>query len=225
MNRASAIGRLGKEIGIGVLLLGLLSCGNINVYITFEAPKAEKAIKAINDQVFESAAVRKDTAPAGKEGKGDQDKKNNNKAAGEEEGRLPATPPIGIGVVWAAEADINIETPVIKALNKKRAERLPQLNAWKDKGVIGEAMDGYVARVPGSKLESIKEKKDVNDLVSAENQDRKQIMLEILKANKWPAEDLPKLQELFAKDMRERAAKGHWVQIPDGRWVRKDLDK
>ncbi|MCX7804931.1 MAG: YdbL family protein [Planctomycetota bacterium] len=222
MRRADATKRLAKGMAAGILLLGVLSCGDINVYITFEAPKAEKAIKAINDQVYGSAAG-KDAVPVGKEKKDGP----GGKASGEEQGFRcrPIFPLIGAGIAWAGEADIKIETPAIKALNRKRAERLPQLNAWKDKGAIGEAMDGYVARVPGSKLDSIKETKEVNDLVSAENQDRKQIMQELLKANKWPAEDLPKLQELFAKDMRERAAKGHWIQNPDGKWVRKEADK
>jgi len=211
--------RLAKEAFLGLLLLGLLSCGDINVYITFEAPKAEKAIQAINDQVYGTLPAKR------KEGEDKAKPESDEKKSGGEQGWLPAPRALAAGIALAGEADIKIETPAIKALNRKRAERLPALNEWKDKGVIGEAMDGYVARVPGSKLGSIKETKEVNDLVSAENQDRKQILQELLKANKWPAEDLPKLQELFAKDMRERAAKGHWIQNPDGKWQRKDMDK
>lgn len=203
------------EVCLGILLLGLLSCGDVNVYITFEAPKAERAIQAINDEVY---GPKKAAPPAPEKTAPEKAPKT-----GEAPAYLPPWTGL-VGVAYAGEAKLDVETPQIKAINRNRAQRSGKLAEWKGKGAIGEAKDGYVALVPpeSSKVQlPLKQKQEVNSLIEAENSDRQELFKQLLKANKWSPDDMPKLQALFAKDLREREASGNWVQQADGKWEKK----
>jgi hypothetical protein len=113
---------------------------------------------------------------------------------------------------------------VQQAYNEMRA-RLPQLNALRDSGVVGEAVDGRVAIRDQSKAGS------AQAVVQAENNNRKTVIINmakaILRVNKQPEtkdalnQVLAKAAATYADTKREEAKAGWWTQLANGRWVQK----
>ena len=67
----------------------------------------------------------------------------------------------------------------------------------------------------------IKEKADVNRLVSEENRDRTALYTEIIKANNIDMGTLPEVQRIFANSWRGKSASGWWIQQDNGQWAKK----
>ena len=103
--------------------------------------------------------------------------------------------------------------------------RLPQLNALRDSGVVGEAVDGRVALRDQSKAGS------AQAIVQAENNNRKTVIVNmakaILRVNKQAetkdalSQVLTKAAATYADTKREEAKAGWWTQLANGRWVQK----
>jgi len=131
---------------------------------------------------------------------------------------------------WADElgdklaAELSAIPEVQQAYEEMRA-RLPQLNALRDSGVVGEAADGRVAIRDQSKAGS------AQAIVQAENNNRKTIIINmakaILRVNKQPetkdalSQVLAKAAATYADTKREEAKAGWWIQLANGRWVQK----
>ena len=113
---------------------------------------------------------------------------------------------------------------VLKAYDEVRA-RLPQLNALRDSGAVGENKQGLLTIRDKSKLAGNEE------VVKAVNTSRKTIITgmakAILKLNKQPVtekgiqEVLPKAAATFADIRREGAKPGWWIELANGKWVQK----
>lgn len=113
---------------------------------------------------------------------------------------------------------------VQKAYEEMRA-RLPQLNALRDSGAVGEASDGSVAVRDPSKAGA------AQAVVQAENNNRKTVIVNmaraILRINQQPEtkdtlrQVLGKAASTFADTKRDEARKGWWIQLANGRWVQK----
>src|SRR5690349_2313647 len=67
--------------------------------------------------------------------------------------------------------DLDLRNPAIDALKARVVTRAASMQRWKDAGAIGEDSKGTVATLPLAKL-SLGERKEVRDLVIAENEDR-----------------------------------------------------
>ena len=122
-----------------------------------------------------------------------------------------------------AQVDIDITTPNIRALRASMKERFQSLQPLYEKGVIGETNDGMLSLRSLDDL-NLKEKAEAKKLVKAENSDRENLYLEIVKANDIPSDSLPQVKELFANSWRKNAKKGWWIQENDGDWVKKDQE-
>jgi uncharacterized protein YdbL (DUF1318 family) len=85
---------------------------------------------------------------------------------------------------------------------------------------LGENNQGYVELRDQSGL-NLKEKADLRRLVKAENQDRRSLYMEIIRANKLEARFLPEVERIFANSWRKKALAGSWIQNDAGTWVRK----
>lgn len=115
--------------------------------------------------------------------------------------------------------------PEVQQAYSEMRNRLPQLNALRESGVVGEAADGsVVVRGPagGGSAQAI---------VDAENQNRKTVIVNMAKAilrlNKQPEttdslrQVLGKAAATYAETKREEAKSGWWIQLANGRWVQK----
>jgi len=96
------------------------------------------------------------------------------------------------------------------SIKERMAARVPEINALKDKGIIGENNMGYLEyRTPERPREQ---------LVMAENKDRKAVYQAIAKSQKASVELVGKRR---AKMIAENGVPGRWYQAPDGSWYKK----
>lgn len=95
-------------------------------------------------------------------------------------------------------------------IKEEMAARLPEINALKDQGFIGENNKGY--------LEYRTDNKPAFALVQDENADRTIVYTAIGKSQgASPA----LVGERRANMIRENGQAGHWFQKPDGTWYKK----
>jgi uncharacterized protein len=96
------------------------------------------------------------------------------------------------------------------AVRARMAERLPQIDALKAAGAIGEDNKGYVA---------VREAKDnAAQAVSAENADRRAVYDSIAKQTGSSADVVGRQR---AQRIAAQSAAGVWLQREDGNWYRK----
>jgi hypothetical protein len=95
-------------------------------------------------------------------------------------------------------------------IKEEMAARLPEINALKDQGFIGENNKGF--------LEYLTDNKVAYALVQDENADRTIVYTAIAKSQgASPA----LVGERRANMIRENGQAGHWFQKPDGTWYKK----
>ena len=95
-------------------------------------------------------------------------------------------------------------------IKERMAERLPEIVALKDKGVIGEDNLGYLQFVG-----TVKEKEE---LVRAENDDRLQVYQAIASQQGTTADLVGRRR---AQQIMDITLTGHWLQDANGRWYKK----
>ena len=183
-------------------LLMLMSCVTINIY--FPEAAAEKAADRIIEDVWgEDAANTPPTEP---------------------QSRIEKELPIAMQLLnWLvptaqAEADININSPAINALQSKMKSGHDQLQPFYLSGAIGLTQDVLIA-LRDARAVALKDRNVINSLIAEENQDRKALYAEIARANghpEWQAD----IQETFARRWISNAAKGWWYQ-QNGSWQQK----
>lgn len=182
------------------------ACVTINVY--FPAAAAEKAADRIIDEVWGEDA--------------------NDKASGSVQGsvlRLRAQRVALAGILdalipaaEAQQANLDISSPSIKAIEGAMKVRHEQLRPFYDSGAIGLTEDGLVA-VRDPKAIPLKDRQRVNALVADDNRDRKALYEEIARANghpEWEAE----IRATFARRWVEKAPSGWWYRTQSG-WRKK----
>ena len=190
---------------IGLLMVLLVSCVTVNIY--FPAAAIQKAADQIVDDVRKAPEETPEKTP-----EQTPDKKSQLGWF-----RFVA---IGPNEAHAAAVDVNVSTPAIRALKDAMAGRFPQLQPFYGKGAVGETNNGLVALRDTGAL-SLKEKADVNRLVSEENRDRTALYTEIIKANNIDMGQLPEVQKIFANSWRGKSAAGWWIQQDNGQWAKK----
>ncbi len=183
-----------------LLTLGVAACVTINIY--FPAAAAEKAADRIIKDIQEGA----------------ESQNSPQSGLSHWQARLDFWSLLGIGSAEAA-ADLDIDSPEIRAIRAAMKRRFPKLKRYLDQGWIGYANDGLVAVVDKAGI-PLRERAVVERLVAAENRDRLALYQAIARANGHPewADDI---QATFAKRWIANARAGWWVQRSDGRWVRK----
>ena len=118
-----------------------------------------------------------------------------------------------------AQADIDISSPQIEAIKARMKQRFSRLRQYLDAGWIGYAKDGLVAIIDPSRI-PLRERGKVGRLVEQENRDRLALYRAIAEANGNPAW-ADEVREIFARRWIANAQPGWFIQLPDGRWVRK----
>ena len=182
---------------MGALTLG--ACVTINVY--FPAAAAEKAADRIIDEVWGERA-----------GEG-----NKPAATGATQGRAPAPLRVLMLAVLdvvipaaSAQANLDISTPAVNALQSSMSARHAALAPFYDAGAIGVTDEGLVA-VRDAKALSLQDRPTVNNLVAAENRDRNNLYQAIAQANGHPEWE-PDIRATFARRWIDRAKTGWWYE-------------
>jgi uncharacterized protein YdbL (DUF1318 family) len=186
-----------------VLALFAMACVTINVY--FPAEAAEKAADRIIKDVY------------GEEQRGTEPQSWN----------LPEGMPVQPGnrvLDWfiapaQAAADLSVNTPAIRQLQAAMEKRHQQLAPYYSSGAVGITNTGQL-EIRDQKLVPLKDRNNVNSLVSNENLDRSALYAEIAKANshpEWEAE----IRTTFARRWVDNAHSGWWYMDKSGGWKQK----
>jgi uncharacterized protein YdbL (DUF1318 family) len=192
--------------------LMLVSCVTINIY--FPAAAAEKAADRIIEDVWGPETQPQAPADDQPQAQPDQSSIGHDK-----------NPGLALRVLdWfvpqaaAAEANININSPAINAIQAQMKSRHDVLKPFYDSGAIGLTDDGYIT-VHDAKAIALKDRNKVNGLIADENKDRKALYAEIARANGHPEwED--DIRQTFAKRWISNASGGWWYK-QGGSWKQK----
>ncbi len=124
-----------------------------------------------------------------------------------------------LGAAYAA-ADLSIETPAIKAIQARMANRFSaSLEKHFDSGALGFKRDGLIEVRDAAGL-PLPERAGVKQFVADDNRDRAAVYREIAVANnhpEWEAE----IRTTFAEQWIAKARKGWYYQDSKGVWVQK----
>jgi uncharacterized protein YdbL (DUF1318 family) len=215
-------------------LCGLLAaCAVITVNVYFPEKDVKQAYKSLDEMLLKQdggtqpPAVQQPSGgtPAGEEEKKPAEVKPQSSLNGS---RFKLSI---VAVAFAAENiadDLAIEMSsmpeVLKAYDEIKAS-LPQLNALRDSGAVGENKQGLIWILDKGKLGG----KDA--VVKAANESRKVVITgmarAILKINKQPEtkaamnQVMGKAASMFADVRREEAKPGWWIELANGKWVQK----
>ena len=118
-----------------------------------------------------------------------------------------------------AQANLEINTPAIAALQGSMQQRHTQLAPLYTGGAIGLTRDGNIA-VRDANAVPLAQRAQVNGLVAADNQDRAALYREIARANAKPEWEND-IRGTFAQRWIDRAPSGWYYQNASGAWVRK----
>ena len=117
-----------------------------------------------------------------------------------------------------AAADLEINTPAIAAIQSSMQARHGKLAGFYASGAVGLTKDGLIA-VKDASAVALKDRQNLNSLVSAENNDRNALYKEIAAANghpEWEAE----IRSTFAQRWVQKAQSGWWYQDANG-WAKR----
>lgn len=185
-------------------LVLVVACVTVNIY--FPAAEVQKAA----DEIVEE--VRPEAAPPSKPAPGESQSLRENIMT-------------CLASFWVAPAEaameIDISSPAIRSLRASLKDRFKALKPSYDKGLIGENNRGYLTIRDMGGL-NLRQKAQIKKLVDAENDDRKALYEEIIRANKLDSSVLPDVERTFAKEWQEKAtSRGWWIQKGDGSWIKR----
>jgi len=179
----------------------LAACVTINVY--FPAAAAEKAADRIIDEVWGEEGARKRQDPQRQGGLRDA-------------ARMLARALLDAAIPpAAAQANLDISTPAVNALQNSMASRHRDLASHYASGAVGLTDEGLVALRDASAV-PLAQRPRVNQLVAAENRDRNALYRAIAEANGHPEWE-PDIRATFARRWIERAQPGWWYET-GGSW-------
>ena len=101
-----------------------------------------------------------------------------------------------------AEDVVTVSNPTIRALKQKMKARFSQMKPFYQKGMLDEGGDGYVSIKSTGGL-GLKDKRNLNAIVDAENSDRKSLYAEVAKALKIDPSQTGKIAGIFAKEWQK----------------------
>ena len=185
-----------------LLALTVVSCVTINIY--FPAEEIRGAADKIVNEVW-----------------GGSPKNGGDPGTPEPERKAPGSSFLQLLAPASAIAgqDIDVSTPAIRTIKESIKNRSSELIGFLTSGNLGLSKDGLLL-VRNSEGLDLKQKGQLNKLVAAENNDRKHLYQEIANANDFP-DKVGEVQSIFADSWRKQAAKGWYLEKPDGSWVQK----
>ena len=197
--------------------IAVVSCVTVNIY--FPAAAAEKAADQIildvwHQQGGAAEATKAATTPPAVKNSG---AKNEHSALDPRRIVVAALSAIS-GEAHAQNVDFNASSPQIEQIKARMASRFGELRPFLDSGAVGLTGDGLVA-VHDANAASLAERARMNQLVNAENKDRKALYQAIADANNQPGW-AGQIQKTFAERWISQAQSGWWYQS-GGSWKKK----
>ena len=197
--------------------IAVVSCVTVNIY--FPAAAAEKAADQIildvwHQQGGAAEATKAATTPPAAKNSG---AKNEHSALDPRRIVVAAFSAIS-GEAHAQNVDFNASSPQIEQIKARMASRFGELRPFLDSGAVGLTGDGLVA-VHDANAASMAERARMNQLVNAENKDRKALYQAIADANNQPGW-AGQIQKTFAERWISQAQSGWWYQS-GGSWKKK----
>lgn len=192
------------------LVLLLAACVTINVY--FPEAAAEEAADRFIDEV-----IGPDEEP-----ESDTETEASLRPSGDA-GPLPSL--LLAALDWVvppahAQADININTPEIRAIQSRMTQRFnSELRTHFDSGAIGLTNDARIA-VRDLSAVGLRNRSALNAAVAADNRDRDAVYREIAVANGQPGWE-GQIRETFAREWVANARPGWYYQDGAGNWRQK----
>jgi uncharacterized protein len=190
----------------------LMACVTINVY--FPAAAAEKAADRILDEVY------------GKAPPGTPAPKPATPEKGSDAGRSTSIASVGMQVLdWLispaqAEANINIDTPAIRAITASLSARKPRLQPFYVSGAIGMGVDGTLA-VHDLNAVPLKDRNTLRQLMADDNKDWNALYHEVAAANGHPEWEGEIRATFVRRWVANDATTGWWYQGSGGQWRQK----
>ena len=114
----------------------------------------------------------------------------------------------------AYAAELKETSPKVKELADKLRERQPKLEGLKKAGAAGEDNRGYAALRDSEALADPGKKNEAQQLIAAENADRKALYREIANDNADQKVTLSTVERVFAQRRLMRASSGDIFQLP-----------
>jgi len=183
------------------------ACVTVNIY--FPAAKVEKTAEKIVEEVYQE---KTETPPPEKE-------KPRSSLGGGIFGVLARLAWLGPPPAYAEEAT-TVSNAGIRALKDQIGQRHQELLPYYQQGQVGINKDGYLETRGTSGL-ALPQVAALKRLVDADNAARRQLYEEVARALSLKPEQVPQVQQIFAKQWRDKAQAGWPVQTDDGQWVRK----
>jgi len=173
--------RNGKFMGIFLfaLAIGVYACVTVNIY--FPAEKVESVAGEIVKEV-----------------RGNSETPSKNDKSSKWSQRLLA---VFVSPAYAQDVT-TVSNPTIRALRDKLKSNYQQMKPFYEKGMVKEGNDGYVTATQAEGL-SLKDRRDLNSLVDAENQHRRQLYAEVARALNIDPGQIGKVGEVFAKEWQK----------------------
>lgn len=205
---------LKKLVTYPAMTLFLAACVTINIY--FPAAAAEEAARTIvRDVLGNEAAPDNKAAPP----KGDDKGAMNDNLQQAPIAAVSWLLHILVPAAEAAQADININTPVVTQLRSAMGGRQGSLSAYYRSGAIGFDNKGLVS-VRDLGVVALPERGRLRQLVADENRDRDALYREIARANGHPEWESD-IRNTFARVWVQEAGSGYWYQDAGGQWRQK----
>lgn len=121
----------------------------------------------------------------------------------------------------AYAVDVNVETPKIRKIVESRKARFPQVDQMLSDGFAGEGNNGYLKEKDRGVYGDLKKLADARRVMAEENKDRKELYLEIVRANNIPEEKVKEVEKIFAETNRGKLKAGQYYEDETGAWVKK----
>ena len=126
---------------------------------------------------------------------------------------------LGLQRAALAQANLEINTPAIAALQKSMQDRHATLSGHYASGAVGLTRDGMVA-VKDAGAVPLPQRAAVNASVADENKDRAALYREIARANNHPEWEAD-IKSTFGERWISLASAGWFYQNAQGQWVKK----
>lgn len=195
-----------KKLFFSSALFLLTACVTINIY--FPAAAAEKAADTIIKEIQKNTPEKKPEPKASL---------SNQQLAVYQ--WVDSVLNVIITPAQAAEADLEIDSPEIRKLRATMQNRFDSLAEFYQQGFIGIKQNGLIAVRDASSV-PLKDRSKVNQLVSAENNDREDLYRAIANAN-GHSDWYEQIKATFAARWISNAQSSWWYEISSNNWKQK----
>jgi uncharacterized protein YdbL (DUF1318 family) len=182
------------------LIIALVGC--VNITINFPAAEVEAAARKIERDVRGAQPPTPAPQPP----------------PPRSEIRQRRAPVFGTASAYAAEIDLKVDSPLVRAATASRKQRYPQIKPYLDSGALGEGKNALLVVRSVEGLDP-RTRVALNQLVAAENKDRNDLFKEISRLNNLS--ELDKVQAAFAAAIRSEMESGQWFEDDQGEWKQK----